>query len=392
MKVLYINDELATHDGSNYHALGIFHNLIKLIGEENVRSYPAAADGSAAPAAHDSLAFREKHKFVLQLLRLVRKTMLSRTRAKKLVRKLEADGFVPTHVLARSVLFDTTAISVASHFSAKLVYEVNTPMYYEHCEINGLPLQRAVERWERKILEKCHGIYVVSSICRDMLCKHYGLSPEKFMVIPNGYMEELFPRKENQCEQIRHNIRQREQWEEKFIITFIGSLKGWHGIDSLCEIAEALEKHTHLHFLVVGDGREHETIVKYCTSHTNMTYQGKLSLQDMAECLLASDLGIMPYHTMDNFYFSPLKMYDMIGAELPFLGTGQGQIAELCQDYLSSDFLLQNNAALAVAKQILQLSAQPDTVHSMKKCIQKLKPLVTWHARTAQVLAYLRSL
>lgn len=388
MKILYINDELVTHDGSNYHALGIYHNLIKLLGAENVRSYPVATDGSGAPAVHSSLAFREKHKFVLQLLRVVRKSILSRIRAGKLIRTLEADNFVPTHVLARSVLFDTTAIWVAKHFSAKLVCEVNTPMYYEHCVINRLPLQSAVERWERRILEQSHGIYAVSTICRDMLCERYKLSSEKFCVIPNGYMEELFDREDN----VRKEVRGQEHLEDKFIVAFIGSLKSWHGIDRLCEIAEALEKHTHIHFLVAGDGAEHERIASYCAAHTNMTYKGKLALQGMAECLIASDLGIMPYHTMDNFYFSPLKMYDMIGAELPFLGTGQGQIAKICNEHLSSDFLLQNSTISESAKQILQLSTRPETLCSMKIRLKELKPHVTWHARTVQVLVYLRSL
>ena len=178
----------------------------------------------------------------------------------------------------------------------------------------------------------------------------------------------------------------------KFVIIFIGSLKSWHGIHRLCEIAEALEKDTHLHFLVAGDGEEHERIERYCASHTNMTYKGKLSLQETAACLLASDLGIMPYHTMDNFFFSPLKMYDMIGAELPFLGTGLGQISEICKEQLSSDFLLQNSTASEAAEQILQLSARPETLCSMTLRLKELKPQATWHARTAQVLEYLRSL
>lgn len=391
MKILYINDELATGDGSNYHALGIFQNLTKLLGKEHVRSYPTAMDGSAAPINQKALAFREKHKHLLQPLRLVRKTLQSHIRSRKLIQELKADGFTPTHVLARSVLFDTTAISVAKHFSAKLIYEVNTPMYYEHCVLNKLPLQRAVEYWERRILEKSHGIYAVSAICRDMLCEHYRISAEKFVVIPNGYMEELYPPTPEEQQHIRTSVRTAQNMTDKFVVTFIGSLKGWHGIDRLCEIAGLLEENPRIHFLVAGDGSEHALIEEYCKLHTNMTYKGKLSLQNMAGYLFASDLGIMPYHAMDNFYFSPLKMYDMIGAGLPFLGTRQGQIQEFCETYLSSNFLLPSDLASETAKKILLLSGNPILLTAMREQVLSTRPYATWQARVQELIQYLKS-
>ena len=39
-KILYLNDELMTADGSNYHAVGMLDGLRQIAGEENVLSFP----------------------------------------------------------------------------------------------------------------------------------------------------------------------------------------------------------------------------------------------------------------------------------------------------------------------------------------------------------------
>ena len=46
MKLLYINDELATADGSNSHAVGMLRAFESILGKENVESVPKAEDGS----------------------------------------------------------------------------------------------------------------------------------------------------------------------------------------------------------------------------------------------------------------------------------------------------------------------------------------------------------
>lgn len=99
---------------------------------------------------------------------------------------------MPTYILARFTDFDVTAIYVARKFNAKLIYEVNTPMFYERGVIKKEPMIGALEKWEHRIIEASDYVYVVSNVCRDMLCEHYGINKDKFVVVPNGYMAELY--------------------------------------------------------------------------------------------------------------------------------------------------------------------------------------------------------
>ena len=386
MHILYINDELSTADGSNYHANGILRNLKHILGKDNVRSFPQAVDGSQMHTNHTNLNLQKKHKNIMQLIRIFRKTILSYTRSRRLCHELEQSGWIPTHILARTIMFDTTALMVARHFNAKLICEVNTPMYYEHCIMNHLPFQKVVEHWEKKLLIHSDSIYVVSNVCRDMLCEHYGVEPSRFIVVPNGYMKNLYPLQDSNREEIRCQIRSRENLSDKFVVTFIGSLKPWHGIGLLCQVAQLLASDSRIHFLVAGDGSERGQVEAYCSTHNNMTYKGKLPLSEMSEYLTASDLGIMPYAKMNNFYFSPLKMFDMIGAGLPFIGTDQGQIHDICAELLNENFLIQDCNPVAVSQQIIKLVESPSIHEQMKEKVCTVQQSMTWENRTSALL------
>lgn len=389
MRILYINDELATADGSNYHALGIWINLKKQLGEENVRAFPSPKDGSGTKVNHNGLGFRKTFKFPLQLVRIVRKKWLSHIRSKAIISALEEESFSPTHILCRTTLFDTTALKVANHFHAKLVTECNAPMYYEHIVLGGLPLPKAIKAWEKKMLFASDFVYTVSEVCRDMLCAEYGISREKFLVIPNGF-DENTSMNETDRKTIRENIRHSDGVQNKFVVIFVGSLKKWHGIDALCALAEKLEAYPKIHFYVIGDGEEHQQIEDYVSTHTNLSYKGKLPHQNMEAYLYAADLGILPYHKMEHFYFSPLKLFDTIGAGLPFIGTSQGQIESLCTELLDDSFLLEDCNVDTMAKKILTIAENEELHHSMQVKISVIRSQVTWQARVETLLSCIK--
>ena len=123
MNVLYINDELATSDGSNYHALGILGSLVRILGSDHVKSFPTSVDGSGKQVNRNAFQWHNKHKNILQFIRIIRKFVLSHIRAGRLRRQLKASAWKPTHILARAVIFDITAVILARRYKAKLIYE-----------------------------------------------------------------------------------------------------------------------------------------------------------------------------------------------------------------------------------------------------------------------------
>lgn len=388
MKLLYINDELTTGDGSNYHAIGMLKSFEGILGADNVRSYPQAEDGSGKPVNHSLGTLRKKLKNPLQYVRYFRKKYLSVKRSKAIVADMKVQRFTPTHVIARSTVFDTTAIYVAKVFDAKLIYEFNTPEFYERGTIKKEPLVRATEKWEKKVLTLSDWVYINSNICRDMLCEHYGLNKNKFLVIPNGYMSELYKETDEERKKIREEVRKSEGISDKFIVTFVGSLKIWHGIKVFCEIAEFMEKDADVVFLVLGDGDMHDLIANFTATHKNMIFKGKVSLQIMKRYLYASDLGIMPYAKQDNFYYSPLKMFDMVGAGLPFIGTAVGQVEEFCREELDYRFLVRERSIESYAAAIK--TRKETGLEEMKKLVSEARKSSSWAKRAEELVKRIR--
>lgn len=340
MKILYINYELQSADGCNAHAVGMLKALQENLGEENVWAFPQGSDNSGVQVKQSTLAFKRHFSPFLKFVRYFRKKMLSKKNAASIIQELERDSFIPTHIVARCTMFDNTAELVKRHFGCKLISEFNTPIDYETSAqdpyFSGL-----VKKWEKNLLEISDRIYCVSEICASMLVKQYDVSRNKFIIVPNGYSKELFPEGITSDNKSRQRTRAELGLEDKFVITFVGSLKSWHGIELLCKIASIMSD-DNVMFLVIGDGDRRSVIQEYIGKNDNMLMLGKVSHVVMKKYLHASDLGIMPYlnDNPDAFYFSPLKMFDLLGASLPFLSTDIGQISEICKESLTDDFLI----------------------------------------------------
>lgn len=389
MKLLYLNNELAVADGCNAHALGMLNALKREIGEENIFTYPEPQDCSGKLDNKNVSKFKNKLSSLLQVLRFYRKSIRSVLLANELCRKMKKRQFVPTHILVRSSVFETTALIIAKRTKAKLICEMNTPFYYEWCVVRKLPLRRQVEHWEKKLLFKADYIYVVSTELKRMYIEHYGIDKKKILVIPNGFDKNLYSDWIDNYGVIRDTIRKNERIQDKFVVTFIGSLKVWHGIERFCKLADKLQLYNKIHFLVLGDGEMRFLIEDYISSHNNMTFMGKQNYQRMKEYIYASDIGIMPYIANKNFYFSPLKMYDMIGGYLPFIGTSVGQIKEVCHQLLSSDFLVENTDQ-AFIDRIIDIQSDDELYKGMQNIILKQHNKFTWDERAIMLLEALK--
>lgn len=392
MKILYINDEFRSEDGSNYHALGILFGLEYFLGKENVIPYPEPQDGSKKKQNIKILLLKNKFKTILQIIRFFRKKIKTHSNSIYIIKKLNKLNFTPTHIISRSTLFDTTAIHVSKYFNAKLIYEINSPMFYESSIIRKEPLKNAIKKWEGNILRKSNYIYTVSEKASEMLRNEYRISKNKFIVIPNGYREDLFFENIHQREDIRKIIRNEESFEGKFIVTFFGSLKRWHGINELCKTALLLKEYKQIVFLVMGDGEMKNLILNYSSKNKNMIFKGKVDLDTMKKYLYASDLGIMPYKKTENFYFSPLKMFDMIGANLPFIGTKVGQIKEICEKNLSENFLFDNNDPYLMKDKILKIYNNELIHKEMFNMVQLYRKKASWKLRVNSLIEHLKEL
>lgn len=335
MNIFYYNESFNVHDGSSGHAFGLLNSFKNHENIEAIATFPVLdrerRDNNRAGIYTEGSGFSVAE----QLLRFTKRTVLSGLRCRGLYKMLEdMTKSASTVQLARVGLFDTTPCLLSEKLRIPLVAEWNTPFYYEVGDLRNGSMMSLVKHWELKFLQRADLIYTVSNELNQILLDEYDLPASKLLAVPNGYDPDIYPRDKETFEKKRKAVRAKKGWIGKTVIAFIGSLKIWHGIKNLIKIAEVFSvRDEKIRFVVIGDGECRELMRDASHRLNNLEWMVSQPPFVMAEYLIACDLGIMPYVPIDNFYFSPLKLYDMIGAVLPSIGLSSGQINEVYRDY-----------------------------------------------------------
>src|SRR5205807_2068305 len=63
-----------------------------------------------------------------------------------------------------------------------------------------------------------------------------------------------------------------------------------------------------------------------------VTFAGGVAHEDVPQHLAAMDVAIAPYPALDNFYYSPLKLFEYMAAGRPVVASRVGQVAEVVVD------------------------------------------------------------
>ncbi|WP_237241797.1 glycosyltransferase family 4 protein [Rothia nasimurium] len=146
--------------------------------------------------------------------------------------------------------------------------------------------------------------------------------------------------------------------EQGVIVTFVGTLKPWHGVSDLLAAAALAQQPWQLRIL--GDGPEREALENQAVQlGLNIDFAGAIAPEDMPAAIAGSAVGVAPYPApADNseHYFSPLKVYEYLAAGLPVVATGIGQIPQTIE---GAGTLVPGSDPQALARAIDELAANP---------------------------------
>jgi glycosyltransferase involved in cell wall biosynthesis len=240
----------------------------------------------------------------------------------------------PDFIYERYSLWAVAGLEVAKQRSIPLVLEVNAPLAYEEQAYRAGLTFAPVARWvERLLWRRADVVIPVSGALRERMI-NARVAPERIHVLPNAVDIDLF-----RADVDGQAVRDRFQLANRFVVGFVGSFKAWHGIDFLLEAFQDLHRSDPLtHLLLVGEGPLRETLeahVRNMGLEDSVTFVGGVQHQEIPQYLAAMDAAIAPYPALEDFYYSPLKLFEYMAAGRAVVSSRIGQVAEVISDGLN---------------------------------------------------------
>jgi glycosyltransferase involved in cell wall biosynthesis len=147
----------------------------------------------------------------------------------------------------------------------------------------------------------------------------------------------------------------------------VGTLKPWHGVEDLVRAFRILhDDDPSYRLLLVGDGPERERIEQLIAELAldgAVELTGAVQPMDIPRQLSRMDVAVAPYPRLDDFYFSPLKVYEYLAAGLPVVASDVGSLPALLvpSDDAQLGVVYPAGSAQGLADAVSRLRKEPET-------------------------------
>lgn len=271
----------------------------------------------------------------------------------RVMRALETSGSFDV-IYERASLWSVAPMVYARRTGAAGILELNAPLVDEQARYRSLTHTTVARALLIESLRAAHLVVAVSDAVAAWARTLLG-DVGHVHVLPNGVDPRRF---DVRC----HRSADRGGGNDPFVIGFVGTLKPWHGLETLIDAFQQLvDAVPSAQLLIVGDGPERrriETRVIEAGLMDRATFAGAVAHDGVPALLAKMDVAVAPYPPLDGFYFSPLKLTEYMAAGLPVVASAIGQITALVRHEVTGLlFPPGESAALAIALRRLHADA-----------------------------------
>lgn len=246
---------------------------------------------------------------------------------------------------------------------------------------------RILEGIEQILYHEASLIVVVAESTRPYLLSK-GIAAEKIAIVQNGIDLQFLAGATRSPE----SIRQEHHWEDKFLVSYIGTHGMSHALEFLLAAAHQLENEPSIHFLFVGEGAEKSRLldIAAATRLRNVTFLGEQPREELPAFYRATDIGLVPLRRLPIFTrVLPSKLFELMGAGCPIICSVEGEAAQLVERSGAGICIEPENVS-ALCDAILTLRDNPEVRREMSQAGQEF--VRTNYSRTALAEKYLEAL
>jgi glycosyltransferase involved in cell wall biosynthesis len=208
-------------------------------------------------------------------------------------------------------------------------------------------------------------IVVVTPAFLSFLIEHWSIPEEKICVVENGVETTLFS-----PQPAAVDLRESLGAEDRFLVSYIGTVGMAHGLDTLLGAAEKLQyTHPNVMFMLVGEGSEKAAITSSAGSRglTNVRFIGEQPRERVPDYIRASDVCLVMLRKSDIFKtVIPTKMLEFMACGRPAILGVEGQ-ARTILEAAKAGIAIEPENAHELAEAIVQLVSNPSLRETMGK-------------------------
>jgi glycosyltransferase involved in cell wall biosynthesis len=229
-------------------------------------------------------------------------------------------------IYARDHFSGAIACLAPRPFRPPVVREVNGLAWAQRVGRSGGRLNRLYERFawacDRLSFKRSEARIFVSAGMLDAVRRRMDLPGDRTYVIANG----VDPSRLIPSAGTRERIRAELGLADRIVVTFVGTMNPWHGVDTLIEAVSRLGDVAHLAVVMVGDGPARgpaQARADQLGYGDVIKWLGRLSEQEVPNILAASDICVSCH--LPGVLCSPLKLREYLAAGRPVV---QSRIAD----------------------------------------------------------------
>ena len=222
------------------------------------------------------------------------------------------------------------------------ILEVNAPLIDEQRTHRVLVDEQAADAALQEQVQAALATICVSDPVRDWVIAR--TEGTRVFTVPNGVNV--------------HRLTPQPESPGAPVVTFVGTLKPWHGVDVL--LRARAQAHKDWKLRIIGDGPMRAELDDLARSlGIDVDFRGAVAPDAILQHMAGTAIGVAPYPAMDtdsDQYFSPLKVYEYMAAGLPVVASRVGQLPEIMGE---SAYLVPPSDPEALAEALDALVANP---------------------------------